>query len=263
MVNEKLILIFFFAALTFSLAKTPLPLVGTGDGIELFRALSTAYNEEHREVELKVPPSIGSGGGIGAVISGQAQIGRVARQLKKEEIEKGLRYLPLATIPTVFFIHKGLRMPTLSSRLIADIYQGHVRNWQELGGAPLKIRIVRRENGDSSLEALRRGLPLWKNLEITERTKTATSTQEAIETVHVVEGTIGFGPYSSQLSSLVTVLKLDGVAPLDANYPAFVEIGVIYMLLNPNPEIQSFLTFLKTKKAQEIITHYGAMPVKN
>lgn len=263
MLKKFLFTLSFMAMIMPAVAKTPLPIVGTGDGIDLFRALGQAFNEEQRESELKVPPSVGSGGGINAVIAGQAILGRVARKLRPEEEEKGLIYVPIATIPTVFFIHKGLRLPTVSSQSIAQIYAGEVRNWQELGGDAFKIRIVRRERGDSSLEALRRGLPLWQKLEITERTKTATSTQEAIETVQQIEGTIGFGPYSHRLAGLVNVLKLDGLSPLDANYPVNVEIAVIYLKNAVTPQTQAFMNFLKTPKAREIITQFGAKPMKN
>jgi phosphate transport system substrate-binding protein len=261
MIRFSTFCLIFIASWSLSFAKTSLPIVGTGDGIALFRALAQSFSENQETSEVKVPPSIGSGGGINTVLAQQAILGRVARKLKPEEAAKGLEYLPLATIPTVFFIHKGVRLPSLTISQIADIYQGKIRNWEDVGGVSQKIRIVRRENGDSSLEALKRSLPAWQKLDITERTKTATSTQEAIDTVTHIEGTIGFGPYSNRLNAIVNVLKLDGLAPLEATYPANVEIALIYKPEALTNEAKAFLEFLKTTKAQDIIIQFGAKPL--
>ena len=48
-----------------------LSVVGTGDGIDLLRALGAAYTAAHPDTNVIVPPSIGSGGGIAAVGSGK------------------------------------------------------------------------------------------------------------------------------------------------------------------------------------------------
>src|SRR5256885_15399355 len=43
-----------------------LSVVGTGDGIDLLRALGAAYTADHPDTNVIVPPSIGSGGGVAA-----------------------------------------------------------------------------------------------------------------------------------------------------------------------------------------------------
>src|SRR3712207_9481702 len=43
-----------------------LAVVGTGDGIEVLKALSGAFNKMESAVEVMIPPSIGSGGGLAA-----------------------------------------------------------------------------------------------------------------------------------------------------------------------------------------------------
>ena len=58
-----------------------LSVVGTGDGIDLLRALGAAYTADHPETNVIVPPSVGSGGGIAAVGSDKEVLARVARPL--------------------------------------------------------------------------------------------------------------------------------------------------------------------------------------
>ena len=62
-----------------------LSVVGTGDGIDLLRALGAAYTADHPDTNVIVPPSIGSGGGIAAVGSGKEVLGRIARPLSDGE----------------------------------------------------------------------------------------------------------------------------------------------------------------------------------
>jgi phosphate transport system substrate-binding protein len=244
-----------------SFARTTLPVVGTGDGIDLMRAIGHAYSVDDKNPEIQVPPSIGSGGGIGAVGSGSAVVGRVARTLKPEERAQGLVYVPIARIPTVVFINKSIKISNLTSDQIVAIYNGTIRNWREVGGVDMKIRIVRREDGDSSLDALRKTMTGWKDLKMTDRTKTAVSTQEAIETVRDIPGTIGFGPFSSQLGASVTVLAIDGNLPSDQTYPSAVELGLIYKNDTVTADVKNFITFVKGKKSSDLISAFGAHPV--
>jgi phosphate transport system substrate-binding protein len=254
--------ILFIACLSgLTYARQSLPVVGTGDGIELLRAIADSYSIDQKKPEIQIPPSIGSGGGIGAVGSGSSVIGRVARALKTEEISRGLVYVPIARIPTVIFVNKSLRINSLSSEQVTAIYRGQIRNWKEVGGPDVKVRIVRREDGDSSLEALRKNMSGWKDLKITERTKTAISTQEAIETVRDTAGTIGFGPFSSRLKENVNVLAIDGELPTDPNYRSAVELALIYKSDTLTEEVKDFISFVKSKKSYDLIEAFGAHPV--
>src|SRR3954464_10406203 len=72
-----------------------LSVVGTGDGIDLLRALGTAYTAAHPDTNVIVPPSIGSGGGIAAVGSGKEVLGRIARPLSDSEKQAGLVATPV------------------------------------------------------------------------------------------------------------------------------------------------------------------------
>ena len=51
--------------------KTTLEIVGTGDGLEILRAMADRYSKLKPHVRVEIPPSIGSGGGIAAVGSGR------------------------------------------------------------------------------------------------------------------------------------------------------------------------------------------------
>jgi phosphate transport system substrate-binding protein len=239
-----------------------LQIVGTGDGIDLLRALGNDFMQQTETIGVEIPPSIGSGGGIAAVGAGKSVLGRVARKLKDSEIASGIIYKPIARLPSAFYVNPGVGVTALTGKQLQDIYTGRVTDWSQVGGAHLHIRVIRREDTDSTLIVLRQLMPGWKNLEITEKSKTATTTQEAIETARDVAGAIGFGPYSAKLEPDVTVLKIDGRHPLDPTYPSSVELALIYKNATVTPAARAFIHYVTSAKARAVISRLGSVPVQ-
>ena len=253
------------AALTPSVAteKETMEVVGTGDGLDILRALASDYAQVNRDSEVSIPRSIGSGGGIAAVGSGKNVLGRVARALTDAEREAGIVYKPIVRLPSAFFVHPTARVEQISNAQLNGIYSGEITNWKEVGGADLRIRVIRREDIDSTLVVLRASMPGWKDLKITERSKIATSTQEAIDSAREVPGAIGFAPYSKSLDQGLVVLKIDGKHPVDDGYPSNNELALIHLDKMNSPLASSFINYVFSERAQEIVRQFGAIPVAN
>ncbi|PSC04926.1 phosphate ABC transporter substrate-binding protein [Alsobacter soli] len=251
------------AALGFSNASAagPLNVPGTGDGIEMLRAVGAAFTADNPEIPVAVPPSIGSGGAVVAVAGDREVIGRIARPLSDTEKAQGLVFTPVVRIPSAFFVHADAKVSELTSKQIADIYSGEVTNWKDVGGADLRIKVVRREDGDSTLAVLRASMPGWKDLVLTGKSKTALTTQEAVETVRAVEGSVGFGPYSSALKDTVAVVKIDGKAPTDPGYPSAVVMGLIHKASTVTADAKAFIAYTGGDKASAIISGLGGVPI--
>jgi phosphate transport system substrate-binding protein len=249
-----------FLTLSFPARAEDLAVVGTGDGVEMLQAVATRFRQEEPSIDVKIPPSIGSGGGITAVGSGAAKLARVARPLSDAERARGLVYVPVAKIPSAFFVHPSAGISRLDSAQLTAIYGGRIVNWKDVGGADMRIRVVRREDADSTLGALRADMPGWRDLAITERSKTAVSTQEAVESVRLTEGAIGFGPYSRLLDVGTVVLTIDGHHPSQPGYPSNNELAYVHRADALAPEAEKFIAFSKTKAAGEILRGFGAVP---
>src|SRR5690242_10689269 len=58
---------------------------GTGDGLDILRALGAAYTADHPVTVVEVPPSTGSPGAILALHAKEAVLGRIARPLSETE----------------------------------------------------------------------------------------------------------------------------------------------------------------------------------
>jgi phosphate transport system substrate-binding protein len=234
-----------------------LNIVGTGDGIDMLRAVAAAYLADNPKSIVNIPNSIGSGGAVAAVGTDKEVLGRVARPLSAAEQAQGLIYTPAIKIPSAIIAHPSANVNNITSAQLTGIYTGTLTNWKEVGGADIKIRVVRREDADSTLAVLRASMPGFKDIVITPMSKMATTTQEAIEAVRDIEGAVGFAPYSSQLDQTVNVLKIDNRAPSDLEYPSSVKLAFIHKTATVTPDAKSFLSFAKSEKAKKVISSMG------
>ena len=238
-----------------------LSVVGTGDGVEALRVLGASYTADNAQTVVRVPPSIHSSGGIAAVGSNQAVLGRIARSLSESEKAAGIIQVPVFRLPAAIYVHRSAGITNLTAKQLEEIYAGTITNWRQAGGPDLRIKVVRREDVDSTLNVLRNTMSGWKTLVITEKSKTATTTQDGVDTVKSVEGAIGFGPYSRELEDNLVVLKIDGKHPTDRNFPSAVTLSIIYKEATITPEARKFLEFFKTEKAKALLANLGSVPI--
>lgn len=246
-----------------SLHAGDLSVVGTGDGIDLLRALGAAYTADYPDTNVIVPPSIGSAGGVAAVSSNKEVLARIARPLSASEKEVGLVATPVFRLPSAFFVHRSAGVSKLTSAQLADVYRGKITNWREVGGSDVRIKVVRREDVDSTLQVLRESMPGWKDLVITEKSKTAVTTQDCINTVKEVEGAIGFGPFTKVLEMELAVLDIDGHHPTDRDYPSAVTLSFVHKESTVTPDAKRFIGYATAAKAKTVLTSMGAVPIIN
>lgn len=195
-----------------------------------------------------------------AVGTDQALVGRVSRGINDKEKEYNLTYLPFAKIPIVLFTHRNVGVKNLSPEQICSIYAGKITNWKLVGGRDSDIRVVRREDGDSSLEVLVKSLPGFKDITITTKSKTTLNDPENLETVQSREGTIAFGTYDNAKAANVITLTIDGKSPNDAAYPYYGTLALIFKEKNKTGNIAKFVDFVTSKSAQGIIKGAGGLP---
>ena len=225
----------------------------------MLQNLAAAYTAQHPGTKVIVPPSIGSGGGKIAVMQDRAQLGRVAIPLSAADEANGIVAVSIVRVPTVFFAHPSVRISNLTAHQTAEVFAGRITSWAEVGGPNLRVRVVRREEADSTLQVLRATMPEWKSLVFTDRSKTAVTTQEAFETVSSYEGAIGFGPYSRSIEQQFHVLKIDGKHPTSAQYPSFTTIRLIFKRGHISDEAKNFIEFASSAEAQQIFAIYGGV----
>jgi phosphate transport system substrate-binding protein len=235
-------------------------IVGTGSGVAILQTIGKAFTASNPDVTITIPPSIGSGGGIKAVGRDEYQLGRVARQLNEKDAHFGLTYVPIAKMPIVFFTNKNIEIGNLSVQQVLDIYSGKIVNWKDVGGKDAAIKVVRREDGDSSLSALQESFPGFKDITITDRSKTVFSDPETLDLVEQKEDTIAFGAYGDAAGRGVNIVKIDTISPTDAGYACFGTLALIFKENNKKGNIAKFIEFTTSAQAHESIKSAGGIP---
>ena len=125
----------------------PVRIGGTGGALGTVRALAEVHRRrDPAAAEMRLLPSLGTSGGIAAVLEGAADIAVAGRPPNDAERAAGARHAPFARTPFAFATRAGgaaIRAVALDD--VARIYAGELAEWP--GGAP--IRVVRRPASDS------------------------------------------------------------------------------------------------------------------
>ena len=235
-------------------------IVGTGSGSSVVKAVGSAFSKSNSEVTISIPKSIGSGGGIKAVGTDQSMIGRVARKIKDKEKHYGITYVPYAKNPIVFFINKSVGISDLTTQQICDIYSGKITNWKDVGSKDAKIRVIRREDGDSSLEVLQKSFPGFKDITLTSKSKTTYSDPKTCELAEKKPDAIAFGTYANARNYNVTILNIAGKTATRGDYPYVGVLALIFKEKNKTKNIKKFVDFATSRAAHDAIKKAGAIP---
>jgi phosphate transport system substrate-binding protein len=239
--------------------STDLKIVGSGDGMEMLQAVAVEFAAANPGKTVTVPPSIGTGGGITAVGTEKEIMGRIARNLTEAEKAQGLVATPLVRVPVGVFVHPSTGVTQLTSAQTVDVFLGKIRNWNEVGGRDLTVRIVRREPSDSTFVTLRGSVPGWQDLVIADRSKLALTTGEMFDTVRTTEGTVGFGPFAKQLEKEVIYLKIDGKFPTDPDYKSTSTLSLLHKTSTVTGDAKAFIAFAGTAKAKDVMKNLGGL----
>jgi phosphate transport system substrate-binding protein len=258
-----LVLATLFSFPVASVAKE-LIVVGTGDSQSLLRLLGEAFNQTYPEINITIPDSIGSSGGIRAVASGKYTLGRTARPLSDKEMEFGLTEFTFGYSAVAIFINKSITgIENISSEQLVSVFHGTTSNWADLGGPDQKIYLVNRETGDSSQKVLCRQIPGFTAIKKFPG-PVFFSTSEAMDALAKNRNTIGYGPLSMILPSKMRSLSFNNVSPSAENisndtYPLFTPFSLVWKGKLPE-NYQRFVDYLKTPDAKKIMVSAGVQP---
>lgn len=237
-------------------------IVGTGSGPSILKEIAEAFMQQNPEINIIVPRSIGSGGGIKAVDNDQSLVARVAREIKDSEKHFNLTYTPIARMPIVFYVNRNVPITNLTSEQACGIYSGSILNWQDVGGHNARIKVIRRQDGDSSLSVLLRSFPHFKDITITTFSKTTYSDPDTIDLAENTPDAIAFGSYCDVVNRQLNVLDSDGVSPTDPAYPYFGIFALVYKEENRTGNLKKFIDFASSPAAAQAVIKGGGLPVQ-
>jgi len=241
---------------------------GTGSALGAMKEMARAFQRKHPKTTFHFAPSLGSSGGIKAVLAGALDLALSARPVSDDERKQGATSMEYARTPFIFVTsHKGKAWDLTLERLVS-IYAGETKAWPN--GTPL--RVVLRPAGDVDTAYLKGMSPAMDRAVQAALSRegmvVAITDQETADMVGRIRG--GFGALT--LAQLVaekrplTVLRMNGTAPslqalADGSYPYCKTLSLV---IGPKASkgTQAFIKFIDSPEGRAVLTRTGNLPVR-
>lgn len=242
-----------------------LDVAGSGSNLPITRALAGAYEGALLDTPV-IHDSIGSGGGVRALLDGAVELAIVSRPLAPTERELGLVETPYARVPVVFAVNASVTEVELEPDEILAIFSGERTRWSD--GSPIVVLL--RERGDSSHRAVAAELEGFA--EVSERAwdddrfRVLYHDDDMREAIAATPGAIGlYGQGAIPPGVPIRGLRVSGAEPtvkamVAGAYPfskdlLFVSRGP------PTGAAQRFVAFSHSVAGREVVAAMGGFPL--
>lgn len=188
---------------------------GTGVALGGMKILGEAFEKQNPGTTVEVLPSLGSSGGVKALIAGAIDLAVTSRALKDAEKEQGVTARLYATTPLAIVTSTGTQTDGITTGQLAEFYAGTTETWP----SGERVRVVLRPTTETDVQFLR-GL----SEDMARAVDTAferpglliaTNDQDNAEALEGLPGSIGavaLGQIATEARQL-KVLALDGIVP--------------------------------------------------
>ena len=236
---------------------------GTGTALGTMQLLSEEFMAGNPDIRIAIVPSLGSGGGIKAVLAGAIGLAVTSRPMTESERKLGAMEMEYARTPFVLAVSTKSKVTEITSRELADIYAGKMVRWAD--GSP--VRIVLRPASDIDTEMVknispevRRGLAA---AEARPGVRFSVNDQDAANDLENIPGAIG--PVSVALivseHRALRALKLDGREPTTMNaasgaYPYHKRLFLVTGAKR-SAAVERFVAFVQSPAGRKILASNG------
>ena len=206
-------------------------------------------------------------GGIRLVGTGEYELGRVSGVPDNHEMDYGLKYLKFAKDMLVFAVGPKVGIDNLSSRQLADVYSGKIKNWQEAGGNNVPVRLLVKDPEDYSVALIRQHLDSFKDIKFSGAAKVLFHEHEVVEAFNKYSTVIGWLSHSTlkTVNPSVKPIAIDNVIPAqqnlyDGNYDLVINHALVYREGRLNGLAKKFVEFIFSKEGNIILVSAGLIP---
>jgi phosphate transport system substrate-binding protein len=249
--------------------QAPLHFTAAGSGVNLgiTRLLAKAFMNDHPQITIEVPGSIGSKGAIKATAEGAIAIGLISRSLNEEENNLGLVVQPYARVPIVVGAHPSVMDEEITFQELIDIYKGTKTRWKDGN----EIIVQAREQSDSGFLVLEKEIPGFKDAYRESHTArrwavyfTDQDANRALSTIPYAIGISDLGMITTEQLN-IKILKINGCLPsaenlLSGQYPLGRNLLFLYREENLPAEAKAFMDFVRSGEGGNILRSNGYLP---
>lgn len=244
--------------------QTQLTVTGSTTVLPIAETAAEEFHTLHPDLSVLVA-GVGSSAGIESVSNGTSDIGTSSRDLKPEEKGLGLVDTPIAFDAIAVIVNPSNPVTSLSTTQVAQIFDGRITNWSQVGGEDLPIGIVNRDEASGTREAFSK--IVLKGGPFDPRAAVLPGTGQVRSVVAESRSAIGYISLGF-VNKSVKALSVDGVAPTESNvtdktYPIS---RVLHFFTKgaPGPLAQRYIDFVLSDAVQEgVVREAGFIPIKN
>jgi len=252
-----------------SLAQEPqeLRIGGTGTALGGMQLLAEAYEKAHPEVSATVLPSLGSAGGIKALIAGKIDIALSARRLKEKEAAERIVAWEYARTPIVFAVNEDNVTDAISLQEAVAIYSGERTQWSD--GGP--IRLILRPETENDIQLLKDMSPEMKAAVESALARpelhVAMNDQDNAEVLEQVRGALGVTTLAQILAEErdLKPLAFEGqegtVEALRVGSYPYAKLLYVVSRVHEQGAVADFLAFVASPAGQDILRSSGHLPI--
>lgn len=236
---------------------------GSGGALATMQILGKTFTKTHPNVSVVVVPSLGSGGGIKAMLAGAIDLAISGRALKDTERAQGALATEYARTPFVFATGMRNSVSAITTHELVKIYTGETRTWPD--GKPL--RLVLRPEVESDTDIVKSLSPAMNQAVKTALAREgmimAMTDQDSADNLENIPGAIGTTTLAQIMSEqrALKPLTLNGATPGlaalgEGTYPYF---KTLFMVTGPKPNLvtQAFIAFVRSAEGRQILAKNG------
>ncbi len=221
--------------------------------------LAECYREAHPGVTVTAEFT-GSSAGVQAVLSGRADIGLSSRALTTAEEASGAAAYVIAMDGIAVITDRDNPVTALTTKQLADIYTGQIRDWQELGGRKLPIVVAGREAGSGTRSAFEELLGIEDRCYYANELD---SEGAMLARIASTPGAVGYVSFDV-LNDTVCALSLDGVEATaervkTGSYPLCRSFLLVTKgaLEEQSRQVQEIFAYLQTEEGRKLMRDAG------
>lgn len=201
----------------------------------------------------------GSEIGIDAVLSGDADVAMVSRDLMPND-DRQLKSFPIAHDGIALIVNTAIPISTINTEDVIDIFSGNSTNWQMLGGDDREICVIAKRKGHGTKTLFDKHFGLAKK--ISPKAFLFDSNNESVAMVASDPAAIGYvsigaAEYAIKLGLPLKLLRLNGVAATSKSiasgtYPLKRTLNLV-TTGSPSSEAMTFVRFLQGGQGQRFV----------
>ncbi len=240
--------------------------VGCGISKKAYMGALAAEYEKKTGVHIDLKGG-GATRGIRDVAAGKADIGGSCRHAIQDPAEKNAKMQHVAWDAIVVITNPANPVSDISIDNVRGIFTGSIKNWNELGGPNLPIKIVVRKGRISGVGLMVREL-LFKDTKMDYSSKAVylKSSGPVEKLIEKEKGAIGFTGVSSAKKRNVKMVAVNGKTPTQENISsgAYTLYRPLYLVTTriPSAQVKAFIDFAKSSEGQSIISSEGTVNLK-